>query len=212
MTNPIFAVKIHGHSSIILRTRTTSSMTTNPPKRKQLLIFAPVSAGGMIPIHHSMKIIQASFREREHPYPRLPHSREQSKRSKSSRNPLVTISSTQQVVYRKGQPTATPTKTLVERLYGNVLLTCCRHSMSILTVRLSPVPLPIGLRIFCVGFLKPIKPTVIPVNTGEHGVVKSSLNISVSCILNCQMRLTRAISRRLGKFLFNTISKIRLWS
>ena len=25
-------------------------MTTNPPKRKQLLIFAPVGAGGMIPI------------------------------------------------------------------------------------------------------------------------------------------------------------------
>ena len=32
-------------------------MTTNPPKRKQLLISAPVGAGGMIPIHHSMKII-----------------------------------------------------------------------------------------------------------------------------------------------------------
>ena len=31
---------------------------------------------GMIPIHHSMKIMQASFREWDHLSPRLPHSRE----------------------------------------------------------------------------------------------------------------------------------------
>ena len=30
-------------------------------------------------------------------------------------------------------------------------------------------------------------------NTGEDGAVKSSLNISVSCIRNCQMRLTKEI-------------------
>ena len=37
---------------------------------------------------------------------------------------------------------------------------------------------------------KTIKPTVIAANTGEHGAVKSSLNISVSCIRNYQTRLT----------------------
>ena len=50
--------------------------------------------------------------------------------------------------------------------------------MSILTVRLSPVPLPIGLRICCVGFIKPIKLITIPANIGEHGVMRNSLNIS----------------------------------
>ena len=34
MTNPIFPAKIHGNSSIIQMMRTTSWMTTNPPKRK----------------------------------------------------------------------------------------------------------------------------------------------------------------------------------
>ena len=88
-----FSVKIHGNSLIVLRMRTTSSMTTNPPKRKQLLIFAPVGAEGMIPIF-SMKIIQASCREWNHPYSRLPHSREQSKRRRSSRT-LIRMSPAQ---------------------------------------------------------------------------------------------------------------------
>ena len=87
------------------------------------------------------------------------------------------------------------TKTLVERLYSSVLLIECRHFNSILIVRLSPVLSPKGLRTYCVGFIKLIKPTVIPAKTGEHGAVKSSLNISVSCIRNCQMRLTRATLR-----------------
>ena len=60
-------------------------MTTNPPKRKLRLIFAPLGAGDIIPIHHSMKIIQASFREWDHPNPRHPHTREQSIRRRSSR-------------------------------------------------------------------------------------------------------------------------------
>ena len=90
MTSPIFPVKIHGTSLIILRMRTTSSMTTNPSKRKLWLIFAPVGAGGMIPIHHLMKLIQASFREWDHQSPRLPHSRERSKkRRKSSWTPIL---------------------------------------------------------------------------------------------------------------------------
>ena len=47
------------------------------PKRELRLNFAPIGVGGMIPIHHSMKIIQASFREWDYPFPRLPHSREE---------------------------------------------------------------------------------------------------------------------------------------
>ena len=43
-------------------------------------IAAPISAGGMIQIHQSMKIIQASFRELDHQSPLLPHSRELLKR------------------------------------------------------------------------------------------------------------------------------------
>ena len=116
------------------------------------------------------------------------------KKKIQSDSPLVTMSSTQQVVYRKGQPTATPIL-IYEDTRREVVQQCIANLMSILTVRLSPVPLPIGLRICCVGFIKPIKPTVIRANTGEHGVVKSSLNISVTCIRNLQMRLTRAISR-----------------
>ena len=42
-----------------------------------------------IPIHQSMKIIQASSREWDHPFPRLPHSREQSKRRRSSWTPGI---------------------------------------------------------------------------------------------------------------------------
>ena len=45
----------HGNSLIILKMKTTSPMTKNPPERK-LRIFAPISAGGMIPIHHSIKL------------------------------------------------------------------------------------------------------------------------------------------------------------
>ena len=39
MTNPIFPVKIYGNSSIILRMRTTSAMTTNPPPERNLASF-----------------------------------------------------------------------------------------------------------------------------------------------------------------------------
>ena len=78
-------------------------MTTKPPKRKLRLIFAPIGAGGMIPIHHSIEIIQASFREWDYQFPRLPHLRENQSDSDSDEP-----RSTQQVVYRKRQPTATP--------------------------------------------------------------------------------------------------------
>ena len=88
-------------------------------------------------------------------------------------------SSTQQVVHRKGQPTATPIL-IYEDFRREVVQQCIANLMSTfhlsLTVRLSRILLPNGLRICCVGFIKLIKPIVIP---GEHGAVKSSLNISV---------------------------------
>ena len=171
-------------------------MTTNPSKRKQLLIFAPIGTGDMIPTHHSMKVIQAYFREWGRPFPRLPHSREQSKRRRSSRILIrMSLARLRSLCTERVNPLLhqfSSAKTLVERWYSSVLLIYYRHSISILTVRLSPILLPKGLRICCVGFIKLIKPTVIPVRTGVHGVVKSSLNISVSCIRNCQTRLTRA--------------------
>ena len=128
----------------------------------------------MIPIHHLMKIIQASFREWDHLSPRLPHSRELSKRRKSSQILIrMSLARLSRLCTARSNPLLHQSsfmKTLVERLYSSVLLIWCRHSISILTVRLSPAPLTIGLRICCVGFIKPIKPTVIPANTGEHGV------------------------------------------
>ena len=129
MTNPIFPMKIHGNSLIILG-MTTSQMTTNPPKRKQLLIFAPIGAGGMISIHQSMKTIQAFFREWDLPYPRLPHSREQSKRRRSESD-SDEPSSTQQVVCRKGQPTATPIL-IYEDSRREVVQQCIANLMSTL--------------------------------------------------------------------------------
>ena len=161
----------------------------------------------MIPIHHSMKIIQAPFREWDHPFHRLPQSRELSKRKSDSDGP----SSTRQVVYHKGQPTATPILIYEDspREVLQQLLIWCRHSISILTVRLSAVLLPNGLRICCVGFTKLIKPTVIAANTGEDGAVKSLLNISVSCTRNFQTRPTRATWRWLRKSRFSVIWIIR---
>ena len=98
-----------------------------PTKRELRLNFSPIGAGSMIPIHHSMKIIQASFREWDHPFPRLPHSRELSKRRRSSRI-LIGMSLTR--LSRLCTERANPllhqfsfTKTLVERLYSSVLLT-----------------------------------------------------------------------------------------
>ena len=102
-------------------------------------------------------------------------------------------SSTQQVVYRKGQPTATPIL-IYEDSRREVVKQCIANLMS--TFHLYPHSeviansLPNGLRICCVGFIKVIKPTVIAANTGEHGAVKSLFNTSVSCIRNCQTRLT----------------------
>ena len=81
---------------------------------------------GMIPIHHSMKIIQASFREWDHLSPLLPHSRELQKRRRSSR---ILIRMSPARLSRLCTERANPllhqssfTKTLVERLYSSVLL------------------------------------------------------------------------------------------
>ena len=78
--NPPTRWALGATSLIILRRTTSSPMTINPLKR-----VPPIGAGGMIPIHHSMKTIQASFRQWDHPFPLLPHSRELSKRRRSSR-------------------------------------------------------------------------------------------------------------------------------
>ena len=105
-------------------------------------------------------------------------------------------SSTQQFVYRKGQPTATPIL-IYEDSRREVVQQCIANLMS--TFHLYPhsevIASSFTERICCVGFIKLIKPTVIAANTGEDGAVKSSWNISVSCIRNCQMRLTRVIWR-----------------
>ena len=83
--NPPTRWALGATSLIIPRRTTTSPMTTNPPKRKLRLNFAPIGAGGMIRIHHSIKIILASFRDWDHLSPRLPLSRELKKRKRSSR-------------------------------------------------------------------------------------------------------------------------------
>ena len=84
-------------------------MTTNPPKRKQLLIYAPVGAGGMIPIHQSMKTIhQTIFAPSLERAIKKKKVQSDSPDSRDSDENLATMSSTQQVVYRKGQPTAKP--------------------------------------------------------------------------------------------------------
>ena len=179
--------------------RTTSSLTENTMKWKQPLNFAQVSAGGLIQIHQSMKTIQTSFLELDLPYLLLPHSRDPSKRRKSSRIPLIPgllmISMRQRTqVSRLCTERANPllhrsssTKILVERWYSSVLLIWCLHSMYILAVRLLRVPLPIGFRTCWVGFIALIRPSAISANTGNHGVVRNSLSISDFCIRNCKM-------------------------
>ena len=173
----------------------SSPMTRKPLKRELRLNFAPIGAGGMIPIHHSMKIIQASFREWDHQSPLLPHSRELyiKKKKVQSESDSDDPNSTQQVVYRMGQPTATPIL-LYEDSRREVVQQCIANLMS--TFHLYPHSEVIASS-FTERFedmlrwlYKLIKPTVIAANTGEDGAVKSSLNISVSCIRNCQMRLT----------------------
>ena len=122
--NPTSRWALGATSLIILRRTTSSLMTKKKPKRKLRLNFAPIGAVGMIPIHHSMKIIQASFREWDHPFPRLPHSREL---SKSRRFILIRISIARlsRLCTERANPLlhqSSFTKTLVERLYSSVLL------------------------------------------------------------------------------------------
>ena len=106
--------------------------------------------------------------------------------------------STQQVVHRKGQPTATPIL-IYEDTRREVVQQCITNLMS--TFHLYPHSEVIACSFtdrfedLFLGFIKPIKPSTILANTGEHGAVKSLLNISASCIRNCQMRLTRATLR-----------------
>ena len=125
--NPPTRWALRATSLIILRRTTTSPMTTNPPQRELRLIFAPFDAGGMIQIHHSMKIIQASFREWDHLSSLLPHSRELSKRWRSSRNLIrMSLARLSRLCTERANPLlhqSSFTKTLVERLYSSVLLT-----------------------------------------------------------------------------------------
>ena len=107
-------------------------------------------------------------------------------------------SSTQQVVYLKGQPTATPIL-IYEDSRREVVQQCIANLMS--TLHLYPHSDFIASS-FTERFedmlrwlYKLIRPTVMAANTGEDEAVKSSLNISVSCIRNCQTGLTRAILR-----------------
>ena len=97
------------------------------PKRELRLNFAPIGAGGMIPIHHSMKIIQASFQGWDHPSPLLPHSRELSKRRRFSRILIrMSLARLSRLCTERANPLlhlSSFTKTLVERLYSSVLLT-----------------------------------------------------------------------------------------
>ena len=129
--NPPTRWALGATSLIILRRMSSSLMTRKPPKRELRLNFAPIGAGGMI-------LIQASF----HPFPRLPHSRELLKRRRYSRILIrMRLSRLSRLCTERANPLlhqSSFTKTLVERLYSSVLLTECRHSMSILTVRLSP--------------------------------------------------------------------------
>ena len=79
-------------------------------------------------------------------HPRLPHSREQSKRRRFSLNLIrMILARLSRLCTERANPLLhqfSSTKTLVERLYSSVLLTLCRHSISILTERLSSVLLP----------------------------------------------------------------------
>ena len=90
------------------------------------LNFAPISAGGMIQIHPSMKLNQASFQEWNYPSPLIPHSRELSKRRRSSRNLIrMSLARLSRLCTARANPLlhqSSFTKTVVERLYSSVLL------------------------------------------------------------------------------------------
>ena len=113
-------------SLIILRRTMSSPMTKEPPKRKLRLNFAPISAGGMIQMHHSMTLIQASFRELDHRSPLLPHSRELLKRKRFILNLirmiLIRLSRLCTVRANPLLHQSFYTKTLVERWYSSALL------------------------------------------------------------------------------------------
>ena len=104
-------------------------------------------------------------------------------------------SSTQQVVYRKGQPTATPIL-IYEDSRREVVQQCIANLMS--TFHLYPHGEVIA-NLFTERFEdmlrwlhKSDKTNRDTFKTGERGAVKSSLNISVSCIRNFQTRPARA--------------------
>ena len=84
-------------------------MTINPPKRKQLLIFVPVGAGG-ITHHSSLDENNTSFLSGVGSSVSSTRSLERATKKKKiqSESDSDEPRSTQQVVYRKGQPTATP--------------------------------------------------------------------------------------------------------
>ena len=106
-------------------------------------------------------------------------------------------SSTLQVVYQKGQPTATPIL-IHENTRREVVQQCIANLMSIFHVYPHSEVIASSFTerfedmLRWLGSIALIKPTVVPVKTGEHGVVKTSLNISVFRIRNFQTRLTRA--------------------
>ena len=80
------------------------------------------------------------------------------------------MSSTQQVLYRKGRPTATPIL-IYEDTRREVVQQCIANLMSTFHVyphRLSPVPLPIGLRTYWLRSIALIGPSAMPANTGNH--------------------------------------------
>ena len=98
-----------------------------PPEEIAVAELRANQRRGMIQIHPSMKIIQASFREWDYPFHLLPHSRELSKRKRSSwiliRMSLARLS---RLCTERANPLlhlSSFTKTLVERWYSSVLLT-----------------------------------------------------------------------------------------
>ena len=100
--------------------------------------------------------------------------------------------STQQVVYRNGQPTATSIL-IYEDSRREVVQQCIANLMS--TFHLYP-----HSEVIASSFNERFEVMLrwlykIDKTNREHGAVKTSLNISVSCIRNCQMRLTRATLR-----------------
>ena len=57
MTNPIFPMATHGNSSLPQRRRKTSTMMTEPLKRKHVLNFAIKNAKSGIQMHRSMTTV-----------------------------------------------------------------------------------------------------------------------------------------------------------